>query len=155
MRRKRKFKIEIQPDMKYGSAIVAKFVNYLMRKGKKGAAERIMYTALTSVAEKTKKDPLEIFDLALKNAAPQLELKSKRVGGANYQVPREVRGERKMFLACKWLIEGAKKRKGKPMAVKLAEELSDAAQDQGYAVKKKQDVHRMADANKAFAHFSW
>jgi len=155
MRRKQKFTRETQPDLKFGSALVAKFTNYLMERGKKTVAERIMYGTLDNIAEKTKKDPLEVFDIALKNATPQLELKSRRVGGANYQVPREVRGERKMFLACKWLIEGARKRKGKPMAFKLAEELIEASQNNGYAIKKKADTHRMAEANKAFAHFSW
>ncbi|MDO8557698.1 MAG: 30S ribosomal protein S7 [bacterium] len=155
MRRKRKLKTTIQPDAKYASAVVAKFINYLMERGKKSTAERIMYTALVRMGEKTKKDPLEAFDAAIKNATPQLELKSRRVGGANYQVPREVRGERKMFLACKWLINGARTRKGKPMAQKLAEELIDAANNTGYAIKKKADTHRMAEANKAFAHFSW
>ncbi len=155
MRRKRKLQKTIQPDAKYASAVIAKFINYLMERGKKSVAERIMYTTLATVGEKTKKDPLEVFDVAIKNATPQLELKSKRVGGANYQVPREVRGERKMFLACKWLISGARARKGKPMAQKLAEELIDAANNTGYAIKKKADTHRMAEANKAFAHFSW
>ena len=151
MRRKRKFDKEILPDFKHGSVLIAKFVNYLMRDGKKTVAERVLYGTLTNVAEKTKKDPLEVFDAALKNATPQLELKSRRVGGANYQVPREVRGERKMFLACKWLIDGARSRKGKPMAQKLAEELIDAANNTGHAVKKKADTHRMAEENKAFA----
>jgi small subunit ribosomal protein S7 len=155
MRRKRKTKIEIEPDMKFSSAVVAKFINYLMRNGKKSTAEKVMYTTLAKIGEVTKKDPLEVFDVALKNAMPQLELKSRRVGGANYQVPREVRGERKMFLACKWLIDGASSRKGKPMAGKLADELVDAANNTGYAIKKKTDTHRMAEANKAFAHFSW
>ncbi|MDP3963950.1 MAG: 30S ribosomal protein S7 [bacterium] len=155
MRRKRNFKKELLPDIKHGSAVVAKFINYLMYDGKKTVAERVMYGTLVNIAEKTKKDPLEVFDTALKNAMPQLELKSRRVGGANYQVPREVRGERKMFLACKWLIDGARSRKGKPMKQRLAEELIDAANNTGYAIKKKADTNRMAEANKAFAHFSW
>lgn len=155
MRRKHKTNRVPQPDIKHGSVVVAKFINYLMQKGKKSTAEHIMYGALASVGEKTKKDPLEVFDAALKNAAPQLELKSRRVGGANYQVPREVRGERKNFLACKWIINGARARKGKPMAQKLADELVDAAANTGYAIKKRSDVHRMAEANKAFAHFAW
>ena len=155
MRRKTKAKKEIQPDLKYGSAVVAKFTNYIMERGKKSTAERILYTTLSNIAERTKKDPLEVFDAALKNAMPQLELKSRRVGGANYQVPREVRGERKMFLACKWIIAGAQQRKGKPMALKLTDEIIDAANNTGYAIKKKADTHRMAEANKAFAHFSW
>lgn len=155
MRRKHNFKKEMQPDIKYGSAVVAKFTNYLMRNGKKTVAERIMYRTLANVGEATKKDPLVVFDTALKNTMPLLELKSRRVGGANYQVPREVRGERKMFLACKWLVDGAKTRKGKPMADRLAQELVDAANNTGYAIKKKTDTHRMAEANKAFAHFSW
>ena len=155
MRRKRKNKITIEPDNKYGSVSLGKFVNYVMRKGKKSTAERIVYKALARIKDKTQKEPVEVFDAALRNASPLLELKSRRVGGANYQVPREVRGERRFFLACKWLIDGAHQRKGKPMEVRLAEELIDAANNTGYAIKKRVDTHRMAEANRAFAHFAW
>ena len=155
MRRKRKFVSIVKPDRKYASALLAKFTNYLMRKGKKSGAETVLYGALDVLKEKTKKDPLEVFDVALKNVSPMVELKSRRVGGANYQVPKEVRPERRTFLSCKWIIDGAKQRKGKPMVQKLAEELIDAANNTGYAIKKRNDVHRMAEANKAFAHMSW
>ena len=155
MRRKRIFISTVKPDRKYASALLAKFTNYLMRKGKKSVAETVLYGALDVVKEKTKKDPLEVFDLALKNTSPVVELKSRRVGGANYQVPKEVRPERRTFLSCKWIINGARARKGKPMVQKLAEELIDAANNTGYAIKKRNDVHRMAAANKAFAHMSW
>jgi len=155
MRRKRKFVSIVKPDRKYASALLAKFTNYLMRKGKKSVAETVLYGALDVLKEKTKKDPLEVFDVALKNVSPMVELKSRRVGGANYQVPKEVRPERRTFLSCKWIIDGAKQRKGKPMVQKLAEELIDAANNTGYAIKKRNDVHRMAEANKAFAHMSW
>lgn len=155
MRRKRKLKIAIEPDTRHGSVDVAKFINYLMRRGKQSLAERIVYQAFAVLQEKTKKDPLEIFTVAIRNASPLLELKSRRVGGANYQVPREVRGERRFFLGCKWIIGGAKQRKGKPMARRLADELLDAANNTGYAIKKRADTHRMAEANRAFAHFAW
>ncbi len=155
MRRKQKYNREIEPDFKYNSPVIAKFVNVIMKNGKKTIAEKIVYTALEQVRELTQKDPMETFDLALKNIAPLIELKSKRVGGANYQVPREVRGGRKMALTFRWLISAAAAKKGKPMASKLAEELMLASKNEGAAIKKKQDTHRMAEANKAFAHFSW
>lgn len=145
----------MQPDDQFNSVIIAKLINYVMKGGKKVAAQKIVYGALDSVAKQTEKDPMEIFDLAMKNVAPAIEVKSKRVGGANYQVPRDVRGERKLFLTFRWLLDAARAKKGKPMAEKLAEEIILASKNEGNAIKKKMDTHRMAEANKAFAHFSW
>lgn len=155
MRKPRKNKRILSPDDKFNSTNITKLVNYVMEGGKKTIAQKIVYGALDSVAKQTEKDPMEIFDLAMKNVAPAIEVKSKRVGGANYQVPREVRGERKLFLTFKWLLDAARARKGKPMAEKLAEEIVLASKNEGNAIKKKMDTHRMAEANKAFAHFSW
>ena len=135
--------------------VVAKFINQIMRRGKKTIARKIVYRAFDIIKEKTKKEPLEVFELAIKNASPLLEIKPKRVGGATYQVPREVKGDRKMTLAMRWIIKAAKSKKGRPMREKLAEELISAAHNEGAAVKKKNDTHRMAEANRAFAHFSW
>jgi len=154
MRKKIK-KHPIIPDPVYNNIIVARFINQIMRKGKKTIARKIVYSAFDIIKEKTKKEPLEVFELALKNASPLLEVKSKRVGGATYQVPVEVKGERKMALAMRWIISGAKSKKGKPMREKLAAELMDAANNTGWAIKKKSDTHRMAEANRAFAHFAW
>lgn len=155
MRKKQKYNREIEPDYLHNSPVVAKFINVIMQHGKKTVAERIVYSAFERVQEQTKQEPMTVFDAAMHNVTPLVELKSKRVGGANYQVPREVRGERRMALAFRWLITAARAKKGKPMADKLAEELMLAAKNEGAAVKKKQDTHRMAEANKAFAHFSW
>ncbi len=155
MRRKANYKREIEPDFVYNNAILAKFINAIMKEGKKTVAEKIVYGALDKVKEETQKDPMETFDLALKNVSPLVELKSRRIGGANYQVPREVRGERRQALSFRWLIGAARAKKGKAMALKLAEEILLAAKNEGAAIKKKADVHRMAEANKAFAHFSW
>jgi small subunit ribosomal protein S7 len=154
MRRKRKYKRDILPDPKFQSVIVAKFINRLMTQGKKSTAQRVFYNSFDIIA-KQQKDPLQIFDEAIKNISPMLEVKSKRVGGANYQVPREVRGERKLTLAIRWMVEAARAKKGKPMAERLAEEFLAAAKNEGNAIKKKLDMHRMAEANRAFAHFSW
>lgn len=154
-KRKKKVKRIISPDPIYGNTTVAKFINHVMRRGKKTTARKIIYEAFNIIKEKLKKDPLEIFDLALQNAAPFLEVKSKRVGGATYQVPREVKGERRLTLAMRWIIQAAKSKKGKPMREKLAQELIDASSNTGVAVKKKEDTHRMAEANRAFAHFRW
>lgn len=152
----KKFKrFPIEPDEVYDSVVIAKFINYVMKKGKKTTAKKIVYSALNEIKEKTKKEPLEVFDLALKNAAPLLEIKPKRIGGATYQVPVEVKGERRFALASRWIIEGANAKKGKPMAQKLAEELIDASNDAGSAVRKKINTHKMAEANRAFAHFAW
>jgi len=151
----KKKKVPILADSVHDSVIVAKFINQIMRKGKKTTAERIVYSAFDKIKEKTKRDPLEIFDEALKNTSPVLEVKSKRVGGATYQVPIPVERDRKITLAMRWIIQAAKSRKGKPMSEKLAEEFMAAAENTGSAIKKKRDVHRMAEANKAFAHFAW
>ena len=155
MRGKKKEKRELSPDPIYNNVTVAKFINQVMRRGKKQIARKIVYNAFDLIKEKTKKEPLEVFDLALENASPLLEVKPKRIGGATYQVPREVRGDRRMTLAMRWIILAAKSRKGKPMREKLAEELINAANNEGAAIKKKIDTHRMAEANRAFAHFAW
>lgn len=148
-------KVNTSPDSVYENIIVAKFINQIMKKGKKTIAEKIVYGAFEEIKNKTKKDPLEVFDAALKNAAPLLEVKSKRIGGATYQVPVPVEKNRKLALAMRWIIEAAKSKKGKPMKEKLAEELIAAAQNTGNAIKKRENVHRMAEANRAFAHFAW
>ena len=145
----------ITPDPVYNNLIVAKFINQIMRNGKKTIARKVVYSAFDIIKEKTKKDPIEVFEKALNNASPMLEVKSKRVGGATYQVPVEVKGERKMTLAMRWIILGAKSKKGKSMKERLSAELMDAANNEGWAIKKKTDTHRMAEANRAFAHFTW
>ena len=154
MRGKRIPKRKIQPDPKFESLIIAKFINQVMERGKKSTAQRIVYGCFDLISEKTKQDPLEIFDQALKNVTPILEVKSKRIGGANYQIPVEVRGDRRLALALRWIIAAAAEKKGKPMIEKLAEEIIAASNKQGGAFAKKEDVHRMADANRAFAHFA-
>ncbi len=154
MRGKQAPKRIIKPDPKYNNLTVAKLVNYVMRDGKKSTSQRIVYTALGIVSEKTKRDPIEALEEALKNVMPQVEVKSKRVGGANYQIPMPVRGERRLALAFRWMIEAAESRKGKPMGEKLGAEIVAAAANEGDAVRKKNDVHRMAEANRAFAHFA-
>lgn len=146
-------KREILPDPKYGNITLAKFMNHVMISGKKSVAESIIYGALDSVKEKTSKDPVEVFAEALENIAPLVEVKSRRVGGATYQVPVEVRPSRREALAMRWLVEYSRKRSEKSMAQRLAAELIDASQGKGTAVKKREDVHRMAEANKAFSHF--
>ena len=144
------------PDVVYGSVKIEKLINYVMKKGKKNTARKIVYDALAIVKEKKKDlEPLEVFDLAIKNTGPLMEVVSKRVGGANYQVPREVRPERRFSLALRWIIEAANSKKGKPMFEKLAEEILAAANNEGDAVKKRELMHKMAEANKAFAHFAW
>ena len=155
MGRKKKIKKNIQPDPVYNNVTVAKFINQVMRRGKKTIARKIVYGAFSIIKEKTKKEPLEVFEQALRNASPLLEVKSKRIGGATYQVPREVKRERRVTLAMRWLIKATKSRKGKPTREKLAEELIEASENRGAAVKKKEDTHRMAEANRAFAHFAW
>jgi len=154
MRGKKAPKREILPDVRYNNVIVAKFINYVMRKGKKTVAQRVVYGAFDLIAKKTQKDALKVFEEAMKNVGPTVETKSRRVGGANYQVPLPVRGERKNALTFRWIIEASRKVKGKPMAERLANEIMAAAENQGDAMKKKQEVHRMAEANKAFAHFA-
>lgn len=154
MRGKPATKRIIAPDEKFNREDVAKFINYIMERGKKTVAKGIVYEAMDIISEKTKADAVEIFAGAIKNASPSVEIKSKRVGGANYQVPMAVRPERSYALGCRWLIDAANAKKGKRMAVKLAEELIAAYNNEGSAIKKKQDVYRMAEANRAFAHFS-
>ena len=154
MRKKRSHKRDYEPDYIHGRIDIARFINYLMKDGKRSTAERVFYDAL-DVLKNDKKDPIAVFDKAMENVTPMVEVASKRVGGANYQVPRSVRPERKFILAARWLTQAARAKKGKPMAKRLAEELVAAANGEGSAYKKKQDTHRMADANKAFAHFAW
>jgi len=146
---------EIQPDPLFQSVLVAKFINHVMRKGKKTIAQKIVYGAFDIIKEKTKKDPLEVFHQALKNATPQLEVRPRRVGGATYQVPFPVPQHRGITLAMRWIISSAKSKKGKPMKEKLAEELIQASKNMGNAVRKKEETHKMAEANRAFAHFAW
>ena len=154
-RRRRIEPRKILPDPKFGSELLAKFINVLMVDGKKSTAEAIVYGALETLAQRTGKDALEAFDAALENVCPTVEVKSRRVGGSTYQVPVEVRPTRRNALAMRWVIEAARKRGDKSMALRLANELTDAADNKGSAVKKREDVHRMAEANKAFAHFRW
>ncbi|SUT94541.1 30S ribosomal protein S7 [Actinobacillus lignieresii] len=146
---------KILPDPKFGSELLAKFINVLMVDGKKSTAESIIYGALETLAQRTGKEALEAFEAALENVRPTVEVKSRRVGGSTYQVPVEVRPSRRNALAMRWIVEAARKRGDKSMALRLANELSDAADNKGSAVKKREDVHRMAEANKAFAHFRW
>ncbi len=153
MRRRRPEKREILPDPVYSNLLVAKFVNYIMNDGKKGVAEKIFYGAMDQVKDKTKTEGLKIFEKAIENTSPSVEVKSRRVGGATYQVPIEVPRGRRFYLASQWIISAASSRSGKPMAEKLAIELIAAANGDGGAIKKKEDTHRMAEANKAFAHF--
>jgi|TARA_B110000908_G_C10254989_1_gene454775 small subunit ribosomal protein S7 len=146
---------KILPDPKFHNELLAKFINILMVDGKKSTAEKIVYGALDILVEKSEKDHLEVFETALDNIRPQVEVKSRRVGGSTYQVPVEVRPVRRNALAMRWLVEAARKRGEKSMAQRLANEMLDAADSKGSAVKKREDVHRMADANKAFAHYRW
>lgn len=156
MRRKIKNRNIAKADLSYNSIKVGKFINYIMDSGKKNTARKIVYDAFEIIKDKSKNpNPLEIFDLAIKNTSPLMEVRSRRIGGANYQVPREVRPERKMALSFRWIINAAQAKKGAPMAKKLADELIAASNNEGTAIKKKEDTHRMAEANKAFAHFTW
>ena len=156
MRRKIKNKKIINPDFIYNSQKLEKFINYIMWAGKKETARKIVYKAFDIIKEKTgNTNPLEVFDLAIKNAGPATEVRSKRIGGANYQVPKEVRAERKLALSMRWIRDAARNKKGSPMHIKLADELIAASKNEGIAIKKKEDTHRMAEANKAFAHFAW
>jgi small subunit ribosomal protein S7 len=148
-------KRDVLPDPVYNNKFVTKFINKIMRNGKKGAAESIFYGALTKIQEKTGKDSYEVFEQAVKNVMPILEVKPRRVGGATYQVPSEVRAERRTALAIRWLVNYSRDRGEKTMVDRLAGEIMDAAQGTGAAVKRKEDTHKMADANKAFAHFRW
>lgn len=155
MRRKVTNRKSVEPDAIHGSLLVAKMISQVMRNGKRSIAEHIVYGSLKKAEEQLKKPALEVLDMAIENAGPKVELKSRRIGGANYQVPYEVSAERKTALALRWIIGAARSGKGKPMEVKLQEELVNAVNNTGVAVKKKLDTHRMADANKAFAHFAW
>ena len=146
---------DVEPDPRYNSKLVAKFINCIMRCGKKSVAQRILYDAFDIISKRTKEDPLTVFRKAVENVKPVVEVRSRRVGGATYQVPTEVRPERRQALAIRWLINYARARGEKGMAAKLAGELMDAANNRGGAIKKKEDTHRMAEANKAFAHYGW
>lgn len=154
MRGKPAVKRKIEGDPKFNDIDVAKFTNYLMERGKKTVAQDIIYTSFDIIKDKTKQDPRHVFNKALKNIAPLVEVRGKRVGGANYQVPFQVRGDRRFVLASRWLLVAARAKTGKSMAEKLAEEIMAAFRGEGAAIKKREDVHRMAESNKAFAHFS-
>ena len=153
MRRRRPERRQILPDPVYNDKMVAKFVNYIMNRGKKGVAEKIFYGAMDMIKQRTKTDGMVIFEKAIENSSPAVEVKSRRIGGATYQVPIEVPKSRRFYLASQWIINAAASRSGKPMSEKLASELISAANGEGGAIKKKDDTHRMAEANKAFAHF--
>ena len=154
-RKKKAPKRIFYPDSKYGSLILAKFINFLMYDGKKASAEKLTYTALDQIKNKTKEDPIKVFNEAVNNIRPTLEVRSRRVGGATYQVPVEVKTKRSQTLALRWLLKATRKRKNKTMSDKLFNELMDAYQKKGFAIKKKEDTHRMAESNKAFAHYRW
>ena len=154
MRGKQAPKRRIEPDAKYGDLEIAKFMNYIMKDGKKSTAEKVVYGAFDIVKEKTKTDPRHVFNKALKQVMPLLEVRGRRVGGANYQIPYQVRGDRRFALGCRWIIDAARARKGRPMAEKLADEIINTAKGDSASIKKKLDVHRMAESNKAFAHFA-
>jgi small subunit ribosomal protein S7 len=155
MRRAGAARREVLPDPKYGSRLVAKFVNIMMIRGKKSTAERIMYDAMSAVEDRSKQEALKMFKTAIDNVKPAVEVKSRRVGGSTYQVPVEVRPDRRTSLAMRWMIGAARRRSERSMADKLAAELLDAANNRGMAVKKREDTHKMAEANKAFAHYRW
>ena len=155
MRKRRAEKRDVLPDALYNSKVVTKLINAVMQDGKKGTAEKIVYEAFDQIKEKTGKNPEEVFSAAMENIMPLLEVKSRRVGGSNYQVPIEVRPDRRQTLGLRWLIQYSKNRSGRGMANKLANEIMDAANGTGAAVKKREDTHKMAEANKAFAHYRW
>jgi small subunit ribosomal protein S7 len=144
----------LEPDVVYGSVLVSKLINYIMKKGKKSIAMKIVYDSFKIIEEKTKRNAVEVFEQAINNAAPVLEIRARRIGGANYQVPVETKGDRRVTLAFRWIIAAAKAAKGKPMKDKLANEIMGAANNEGTAVKKKENMHKMAEANRAFAHFA-
>ena len=154
-RKKKAPKRIFYPDPKYGSVVLAKFINFIMYDGKKTTSEKIIYDALEKIKNKTKEDPIKIFDEAIGNVRPNLEVRSRRVGGATYQVPQEVKTKRSQTLALRWLLEASRKRKNKTMSDKLFNELMDASQKKGSAIKKREDTHKMAESNKAFAHYRW
>jgi len=153
MRRKHREEKQYEPDVHYKSPLATRFINYLMKDGKKSVSQKVFYKTMEIIEKETNQDPVSVFNLAIKNTSPDLELVTKRIGGANYQIPRAVPDFRRMTLSCRWLIASARSKKGKPMAKKLAEELILASKNEGPAIKKKLDIHRMAEANKAFAHF--
>lgn len=154
-RRAKVQKREISPDSKFGNPVLGRFINKMMYGGKKGVAERVVYDALDIVQSQTRRDPVDVFEQAMRNATPVLEVKPRRVGGQTYQVPVEIRGDRRTSLAMRWLIGSARNRSGRSMAEKLAAELLDASNNTGTTVKRREDTHRMAEANKAFAHYRW
>lgn len=155
MRRKRAETRSVIPDPRYNSAVVAKFINNVMERGKKSLATRVVYEAMDLIGERAKRPSLEVFEDALRNATPLVEVKPRRVGGATYQIPVEISGNRRMALAMRWLIDSARKRSGRDMSARLAGELLDASRNEGNTVKKREDTHRMAEANQAFAHFRY
>lgn len=156
MRRKINIKRDLAPDLRYESEKVSKFMNYIMFDGKKNAARSNVYKCFDIIKEKAKvENPLDVFESALKNTAPNVEVRSRRVGGANYQVPVEVRPERKQALSMKWIVDAARSKKGAPISAKLADEIIAASKNEGEAVRKRENTHKMAEANKAFAHFAW
>jgi len=155
MRRRIKVKHTIKPDLKYDSLRLEKFINSLMYDGKKETARKVVYDAMDVLKEKGIESPMEIFETAIKNIGPVMEVRSRRIGGANYQVPREVRAERRQALAFRWILIAARSKKGSPMANRLADELIAASKNEGEAIKKRENTHKMAESNKAFAHFSW
>ena len=154
-RRNRPPKREIQPDVRYNSVTIARLINKVMRQGRKSLAMRIVYGAMDIIEERTERNPLEVFEQAMENATPVLEVRPRRVGGATYQVPMEVPSYRRLSLGLRWLVESARQRPGKTMAQKLAAELMDAARGEGAAIRRRENIHRMAEANRAFAHFRW
>ena len=154
-RRARVIKREVPPDPRFGSRTLTRFMNKLMLNGKKSLAERIVYGALDSIEKSARRSPIDVFDTALRNATPLLEVKPRRVGGATYQVPVEIRGDRRLSLGVRWIVQAARKRSGKSMSEKLAAEFVDAMNGLGAAVKRREDTHKMAEANKAFSHFKW
>lgn len=154
MRKKRVYKKRTEPDSRYDRGDINRFINYVMIDGKKTIAEKIVYSAFDKIKAETKEEPVIIFERAIANASPMLEVISRRIGGANYQIPREVRPERRFILASRWIINAAASKKGKPMIEKLAAEIIAASKNEGDAIKKKQETHRMAEANRAFAHFA-
>ena len=154
-RRNRPPKREIQPDVRYNSVTIARLINKVMRQGRKSRAMRIVYGAMDIIEERTERNPLEVFEQAMENATPVLEVRPRRVGGATYQVPMEVPSYRRLSLGLRWLVESARQRPGKTMAQKLAAELMDAARGEGAAIRRRENIHRMAEANRAFAHFRW
>ena len=154
-RRRRAIKREVSPDPKYNSVYLAGFINRVMTRGKKSTAQHIVYDALDLVEKESSRDPMEIFNQAIRNTTPQLEVKPRRVGGATYQVPVEVRSDRQLSLAMRWLLRASRARVGRPMSERLAQELQEASRGQGAAVRRREEIHRMAEANRAFVHYRW